>query len=104
MTPGHFSFRFVICASAAREMPEIAEQVAVPAVTFDPETTTERRRRLKQRLPTAGISLPYATRISQLMPLPARYGREGRPDLPCRRRGSVMSKTIEIPTFWLPRG
>jgi len=42
MTSGHFSFRFVICAFAAREMPEIAQKMAVPAVTFDPEATTEK--------------------------------------------------------------
>jgi hypothetical protein len=42
MTSGHFSFRFVICAFADGEMPEIAQKVAVPAVTFDPEATTEK--------------------------------------------------------------
>ena len=42
MPSGHFSFRFVICAFAAREMPEIARNVAVSAVTVDPETTTEK--------------------------------------------------------------
>ena len=48
LTSGHFSFRFVICALAAREMPETAEWAAVPAVTFGPETTPERCYRPKR--------------------------------------------------------
>ena len=43
MTPGISVSRFVICAFAARKMPEIAKYVTVTAVTFDPLTAIERR-------------------------------------------------------------
>jgi hypothetical protein len=48
MTSGISSFRFVICALAALEMPGKAECAAVTAVTFGPEATAERRYLLKQ--------------------------------------------------------